>query len=1027
MKHPFYVNQHEEKPYYLKFYRFRILVFILTTTICLSVTKGYPATSLFSSGEKFIITNFTLAGQVMDEKNNPLPGINLKIESSNNGVSTDSNGKFAIKNVRPGDILVVSMVGYITQRIIVNTPNELIIILKEDNQGLNEVVVVGMGTQKKASVIGSISSISTKELRQSPVANISNALAGRLPGLIAVQNSGAPGADASKLYIRGVATLNGASPLVVVDGVEGRTINDIEPSDIESVSILKDATATAVYGIRGANGVILITSRRGSASKVPSISFTSQYGIQTPTKVPEVVNSFEYATLYNQANKNNGMPLTYSQAQLDGYKNHTDPYLYPDNNFEDILLRNNSLMSKQNLQVVGGSDFARFFVSAGYLSQQGIYNHFETPYPADQVFKRYNFRGNVDVDVTKTTLLKLDLSGSFGSVNRPNYANEPFFSIVRFAPNLYPIKNPDGTWGSISSLPANPVAELADKGYRVSYTGRSQGTFSITQKLDMFIKGLAASISLSYDANYTQTQTRNKNYDSFVYNPDGTYTRATTGSKLAAVTGTYGLSRFSTYQGRLTYDRTFGNHTLSSAAIFTQQKSYSDISIPSALQGLAGRTTYNYKSKYFAEATYAYNGSENFAPGKRFGFFPAGAIGWIASEEAFFKEKIKFITFLKLRASYGVVGNDQIGSSRFLFNSYYADADGISFGNPPANVPGLTETFLGNKDVTWERGYKKNIAFESKLFDNLISLNLDLFKENRKKILVNSLVPGLAGFPNASPVNKGEVENQGFELEIGIHKNISKLSLNLRGNIGFNRNKVIENNEAPQLYDYQSGIGKRVGQYFGLLSRGFFNSIDEIKNSPTQTYTSRVIPGDLKYEDVNGDGVINDFDRVAIGYSAVPEIQYGITFDGSFKNFDFSILFQGSAHSSAYYDQFGYVPFYSQGTALKAHLGSWTPETASTATYPRIDIGPNANNTRISTFTLQNGNYLRIKNVELGYSFSQRIIKRVGLKTVRIFANAQNLVTWSKIKLTDPEYTDGSIGRTYPQQKVCNFGATLTF
>ncbi|WP_316819286.1 TonB-dependent receptor [Pedobacter nyackensis] len=973
------------------------------------------------------IADFTLTGQIIDQNGNPIAGVNVKLENSNNGAATDHNGKFSIKNVKLNDVLVISVVGYITQRVTVSKDADLKVTLIEDSKGLDEVVMVGQGVQKKASVIGSIASVSTKELRQSPVANLSNALAGRLPGLIAIQRNGRQGSDGATLLIRGVATLNGTSPMVVVDGVEGRTLSDIEPSDVESVSILKDATATAIYGIRGANGVVLITSRRGSAARAPSISFTSQYGIQAPTRIPEVVNSYEYATLFNQANKNNGTPLTYSDAQLEGYRTHSDPYLYPDNDFAKILLKKSSVMTRQNLTVTGGSNFARFFVSAGYLSQAGIYNHFETPYPSDQVFKRYNFRGNVDVDVTKTTLLRLDLSGSFGSVNRPRYENEPFFAVVRFAPNIYPIKNPDGTWGSAVSLTNNPVAELSDNGYVVSYTGRSQGTFAITQKLDVLTKGLTATASLSYDANYFQDQTRSKGYDAFQYNANKTYTRTRTGSKLGAVSGAYGLSRFATYRATIAYDRAFGDHSITSSAIYTQQKSYNNIDIPAALQGLSGRTTYNFKNKYFAEATYAYNGSENFAPGKRFGFFPAGAIGWIATEETFFKENAEFLSFLKLRASFGVVGNDQIGGSRFLFNSFYADAGGGSFGNPPAGTPGLAESFLGNENITWERGYKKNIAFESKFFNNLITFNVDLYREDRKQILVNSLVPQLAGLPNFPPINKGQVKNQGFEAELGVRKNFNSLFVNIKGNIGFNRSEVIDNNEATPLFAYQSGKGKRVGQPLGLISQGFFGNVQEITGNPTQAYSSKVIPGDLRYQDYNGDGIVNDFDRVAIGYSTIPEMQYGMTFDFGFKNFDLSVLFQGSANSSVYFDQFGYVPFDRQGTALKDHLNSWTPENAATATYPRIDIGVNANNTRLSTFTQQNGNYVRLKNAEIGYSFSQSLLSRVGLKKVRIFANGQNLVTWSKIKLVDPEYGNGSIGTTYPQQKVYNFGLNLDF
>jgi TonB-linked SusC/RagA family outer membrane protein len=971
--------------------------------------------------------DFTLTGQVVDRNGNPVLGVNVKIENSNNGAATNYNGKFSIKNVKANDVLIISALGYLTQRIVIGNDTELKITLVDDNKGLDEVVVVGQGVQKKASVIGAISSVSTKELSQSPVSNLSNALAGRLPGLISIQRSGRQGSDDAQLLIRGVATLNGSGPMVVVDGVEGRTMADIEPSDVESVSILKDATATAIYGIRGANGVVLITSRRGSSSKAPSISITSQYGLQSPTRVPKVVNSYEYATLYNQANKNNGQPLTYSEAQLEGYKNHSDPYLYPDNDFASILLKNLSAMNRTNLTVTGGSNFARFFVSAGYLSQEGIYKTFPTPYPSDQVAKRYNFRGNLDVDVTKSTILRLDLSGSFGSVNRPRYSNEPFFSIVRIQPNLAPIRNPDGSFGAATSLGVNPVAELSDVGYVVSYTGRSQGTFALTQKLDLLTKGLSATVSLSYDANYFQDQQRGKSYDAFQYNADGTYTRTGTGSKLGTVSGSYGLTRFSTYRAILNYDRGFGPSAVTSSLNFTQQKSYSNVEIPAAVQGISGRTTYNYKFKYFAEATYAYNGSENFAPGKRFGFFPAGAIGWIASEETFFKENVQFISFLKLRASYGVVGNDQIGGSRFLFNSYYADAGGGTFGNPPSSANGLREAFLGNKNITWERGYKKNIAFESKFFNDLITLNVDLYRENRKQILVSSLVPDVAGLPNFPPVNKGEVRNQGFETELGIRKKFHSLNINLRGNIGFNRSKVLDNNEATPLYGYQSGVGKRIYQPIGLISEGFFQNADEITNSPKQTYSSRIIPGDIKYRDVNGDGIVNDFDRVAIGYSTIPEIQYGVTLDLSYKSFDLSVLFQGSAHSSVYFDEFGYVPFDRQGTALKEQLGSWTPENAATATYPRIDIGANANNTRLSTFTQQDGDYLRLKNAEIGYTFSQDLLKKVGLKRVRVFANGQNLHTWSKIKFVDPEYGNGGIGNTYPQQKVYNFGVKLDF
>ncbi|WP_160713852.1 TonB-dependent receptor [Chitinophaga solisilvae] len=979
---------------------------------------------------------FQLKGRVVNDRDNTaIPFVNIKIENSTRGVIGDGDGNFQLK-VKAGDILIISSMGFLTQKIKAGGESQLTIRLAEDVKGMDEVVVVAYGEQKKVSVTGAIATVRTRELKQSPVANLNNALAGRLPGLITVQRSGKPGADQSQLYIRGVSTLSAgnAAPLIVVDGVEGRAFSDIEPGDVDAVTILKDATATAIYGIRGANGVVLVTTRRGSATRAPSISFTAQRAIQKPTRLFEVVNSYEYATLYNEALRNEGLAEKYSPADLDGYKNHTDPYKYPDNNFADLLLRSSSAMDRYNLTISGGSPFARFFISGTYLGQDGIYKNFPNAYnyKTNTRYNRANFRANVDIDVTKSTVVRLDLSGSFGQRNEAPYDNDPFFSIVRFTPNLAPIYNPDGSWGASSLLTNNPVAELADKGYAIYYNGYAQGFFSITQKLDHFLKGLSASANISYDANYSQTQTRSKNYFAYALNPDGTVNKQPVrqGGKLNPVAASYGLDRFTTFQGRLNYARKFGeDHNVTGLLLYTQTKRFSGGALPFALQGISGRGTYDFRSKYFAEFTFGYNGSENFIKGRRFGFFPAFSAGWLVSEEHFMKGATSFLDYLKIRGSYGVVGNDQLGGSRFLFQSYYADGGGGSFGNPPNGTSGINEGYLGNEMITWEKGYKSNIGIETKFLHNKLRVNVDLFHENRRDILINAnTLPDFTGFPNNPPLNKGRVINKGFEAEASYSSNIGKnFTWMIRGNMQYNRNRIEEMDEPTPKYPYLAQTGQRVGQNFGLIAEGFFRNQEEIDKSPKQTFVSVVRPGDIKYKDVNNDGVVDVFDQVPIGYAAIPEIQYGITLSCNYKNFDFSMLIQGAANSSVYLSGWGIFEFYQLGTAMKYHLDRWTPETAGTATWPRLSTSFNANNHRISTMMLKSGDYVRLKNLEIGYSLPQQVLKRVGLSNLRVFANGQNLLTWDKLKVTDPEYASGGIRSTYPQQLVYNFGFTLDF
>jgi len=1002
-----------------------------------------------------LIPIIVITGKVTDADNKPLVGVSILLVGETKGTSTDENGQFSI-NVPINSTLQFSYVGYEVKNISVKKTGNIKISLKQLNVALNDIVVVGYGKQKKATMTGAIVAIDNKQLVQSPVSNISNSLAGRLSGLIAVQNSGEPGFDGSSLKIRGIGTLSEgkeSDPLIMLDGVPQNSltaINRLDPNEIQSVSILKDASATAVFGVRGANGVIIITTKSGVAGK-PQISFSANSAFQTTTQIPQLLNSYEYASLRNEAQRNMGVAAGseyFSEKDLELYKNGTDPYFHPDVDWFKKVLKKSSRQQQYNLNIGGGSKDVRYFVSLGYFDQDGAYNvgELQKEYSANPKFRRYNLRSNFDIDFNKDFTASIRLGGQIVNSNYPGQtAGNIFFRLL----GSNPLMNPGVVDGKIittvEGLPAsgNILDFIANSGYQDNNNSNLNSSLTLTYKLDALTKGLKARVFFAYDNYYSHNVTRTKGSARYrilkdpadpskpIFIKDGEelpFGFAESFGTNRKIDGNYGLD----------YDRSFGNHNISALVLYTFEKSFDpalEYHVPHAYTGVVGRVAYNYKSRYMAEFNLGYNGSENFPADKRFGFFPAYSAGWTPSNESFFP-KNDVLTYLKFRASYGEVGNDQIGNARFLYlPSVFYYGNGYNLGELGNNYQwygGSYEGRIGNPDLTWERAKKTNLGVEAKFIKDKLSVTLDVFNEKRNNILSYlGTVPAIVA-ANLPPANIGKVNNHGYEIEASYNGKINKLTYWMKANYSFAKNKIIYMDEPVKPYEWMQATGRPVGQYFGLVSEEFFNTQKELDNAPASKWSPKLQLGDVKYKDLNGDKLIDEKDMQAIGYSTYPQVVYGVSTGFSYKGFDFSILFQGVAKTSRYLDQIAAWPFETDwGSAQKKQLERWTPERYDAGlpiSFPRVELSALAdkNNYVPSSLWLLDGAYLRIKNIEAAYSFSGGIIDRMGAKSVRFFFNANNLVTWSKIKNYDPELPSGR-GEFYPQMKVYNFGANLQF
>ncbi|CAL1520168.1 TonB-dependent receptor [Chitinophaga sp. MM2321] len=992
-----------------------------------------------------------VTGVVKDKLGNPLIGVTIRVLKKETGTLTNENGVFSLL-VEPADSLEISYVGYQRQVVVANSQAPMQITLEASPGGLNEVVVVAYGQQKKSSVTGAIASIQTKEIKQSPAANLAVTLAGRLPGLTVIQSSGEPGRDATALYLRGRGTLNGQNPVILVDGVE-RDLSYIDPNEVESVTILKDASSTAMFGVRGANGVILVTTRRGETGK-SRISLTAETGIQDFTRRNSILNSYDWARLKNEAWHNDhpeadpSNPTSqppYSDYALEHYRLQDDPLRYPSNNWRDMLMYKFVPQTRYNLSISGGGEKVQYFVNVGYLNQAGQWKVDQEDYDPSSYLKRYNFRSNIDAVLNKAKTLKtfLNVAGYLEKANSP-YQKDIFRYINNQFPSILPGPlTPDGEVVIGSGLYTNsPYAMINRSGYIQGTNNNITASWGLQQNLDFFTEGLSAKFMASFDTKTAYQLAANRDYEIWTQIMDPSLKGADgadsvyyskiggTNSPLSLASGA-SFESFTNFQFLVNYNRTFSNkHTVTGLLMAQQeQRIKPGDALPFNLRGFSSRLTYGFKDLYYAEFNAGYNGSEQFAKGQRYGFFPSISGAWIISNEKFMQH-VAVLDFLKLRASYGKVGNDRLGGKRFL---YLDDIQRSGGGYSPSLGRGgtINESYIGNRGIQWEIAKKSNIGLEVGLF-NQLKLSVDVFNESRNNVLISrGSVPLLNGVSQAArpPANIGIVKNQGYEIELNYNKIITN-DLTIFSNLNFNyaRNEVVFVDEPEKAADYAarySQTGYMIGQNFGYITDGYFKDNQDIAAYPAYNIGRTPRPGDLKYKDVNGDGIINEKDLTKIGNSAVPQYTYGAAFGINYKGFSISALFQGVAKVSKFLTDIGVYETYDFRERM---LDAWTPERAATnATirYPALSTGLSASNLN-NTFYLENTSFVRLKNAEIGYTLPQNISGKIGAQIIRIYVNGVNLFTWDKMHTADydPEISNSF---TYPVYRVFNSGINITF
>lgn len=982
-------------------------------------------------------------GRVVDHAGVPLPGVGVKVKGTSLGALSDLDGLFSLYVPERNSVLQFVYLGYKDEEIPADFSKEMVVVMEEDSEQIEETVVVGYGKQKKLTITGAVSTIDPGKVVQVSTPSLSNSLAGQLPGVITRQASGEPGADAAQVYIRGLATWGNQSPLILVDGIE-RDLNQVNSQEVESLTVLKDASATAVYGARGANGVILITTKRGKAGK-PEVMFRTESAMLTALRRPQYINAFEYASLMNEALRFNKQAERWTEAELIKYRDHTDPYLYPDVNWSNEVLKKNTFQTINNLSVTGGSDIIQYYMNVGYTMQDGLWKEDPTNnYKTNASINKYTFRNNTDVKLAKNLTMKLGLGAIISNGNYPAFASENIFSALNIiSPIAYPKYNPDGTLGgSQAYVGNNPWGMVTQSGYSTNDSSTLQASFGLDWDMDFLIEGLSARALFSYDRYASVTNTRSKAFLVKRYLGKDEETGEDIYSAIFREEQAMGYAvgsssnRAQYFESQINYDNSFGSHNVAAMILFNQREYInltagdSRSNIPYRRVGFAGRVTYNYAGRYLVEGNFGYNGSENFARGHRFGFFPSVSLGWFVSEESFFKVLKPVINRFKIRLSHGLVGNDQLGIRFGYLSTINTQGQSYYFGRDQKLYAGMEENATGNENITWENSRKTDLGVDLGFFKDALSVQLDFFNEYRSDILIQrKTIPNVTGiYPWSIPYgNIGIVKNHGFDAMVdGSIPLGNDLQLLLRGNFTFAHNTVIENDEPKPKYPYLSAKGKSLGQYFGFVFDGFFKDQAEIDASPLHTLGS-VRPGDARYRDINGDGRIDSYDQVAMGYARTPEISFGFGGTLAYRNLDISVFFNGAARTSIYTNGLGLFPFYDGlggDNVLKEYYNNrWTPDNPN-AKYPAVDVGQNPNNFVGSNIWLKNGNYLRLRNAEIGYSFPSKLIDW-GLDSFRIFINGMNLLTFDHLKFMDPESNDGT--GAYPLQRTINIGLQVKF
>lgn len=915
-----------------------------------------------------------------------------------------------------------------------NVPN-----LKEDTAAFNEYVDIPFTKRTKRQLNFGYSAIKADDLPKMQVTNMVTVLGGRLSGLLVMQNGNKPGTSNAALQVRGKSSYaQGSSPSVLIDGVE-RDLSDIDPNEVESITVLKDAAAINWYGLNAGNGAILVTTRHGRANQ-NYIDFTAQAGFQQADNIIEPLNSYDFASLYNQGLSNAGQALAYTQTALDAYRDHTDPYLYPDNNYIKRFLGNSAPGQRYALALGGGGERIKYFTTVGFVNQDGLFKETKTDnYNSNYNYKRFNFRINLDYDVTKT--LSVTLLSSLRSILR-NDAGDGTESVLNtlftLPPNAFPIENADGSLGGTSSYQTNPLGQLQQSGVDKVTTNYLTAVISARQKLDLITRGLSSNVFFSYDSygNYSHGFSQNYAVVNNTVTPAQTYR---TPAVLAYQTSSFNTStKNSEVWLGLDYDRAFGDHH-AAASIRAQQSISSAVDrIDYRGEMLVGRMNYDYKNRYFLDFTGSYSGSEDYASGHRFGFFPAVSAGWVTSDEGFFKN-INFISYLKLRASYGRTGNvgptyDSNGNLvRLPYRTLFTRGSGPILGS---SFSGTTTAYAvnpaGNPETTWEKIDRLNIGADFGFLKNALTLSADYFSEDRNDIMSNANLPGIFGL-NVASVNSGEVKSHGIDLTTIYRKSINnKLSIAVNGNFTYASNKLLEQLLPNGTLSYQSPIDHNIGNVSlsgtkrFYLSDGIFQNQAEIDASPKQLLAGLVVPGDIKYKDVNDDNIIDSRDAVASDYTDIPKIYYGFGFNLKYSFFDISAQFQGIHGRTIDIRQ---VVYAGPNSLNQLSFESWTPETAATARFPRIAVSNNGNNNSNSDFWLRSGDFLKLRTVELGFSLPQTVTGRLHVKNARLFLGGFNLLTISPLKgfNIDPETPTAGMASNYPYMKTYTLGLNVKF
>lgn len=1027
----------------------------------------------------------TVTGLLTDADGNPIIGATVSIKGTTHGVTSDIDGKYILNDVSEGDIIEFRYIGYNTEEKTYKGEKNINIRLIEASVGLDDVVVIGYGQQKKESVVSSLNTIGPAELNVKQ-RNLRNTLAGQIAGVIAVQRSGEPGNDAAAFYIRGQSSYaGGTSALVLVDGIP-RSMDDIDVDEIESFTVLKDAAATAVYGAEGANGVVLITSKRGKAQKT-SVNFSAQYSIVTPTRMPETLNSYDYLSLYNEALWNDqGNPdkeyfnPQYTEERLNNYKNGKDPDLYPSVNWYD-LLQDHTQSQRYTVNFRGGSEKVRFFASGAYYSEDGIFNSNPMEkYDANIGLQRFNLRSNVDMDLTKTTELSIDMSGQYLKKNQPGFSTDDIFNYISHYPvHVIPMYYSDNTasdhgaqgWG----VENQPYNMLNNSGYSKTWSAFLQTKVTLRQDLKFITEGLSVKGSVSFDADFYSTMKRSKIPQSFYAlsrNEDGTLDKKTMkeGSALGnpGISGHDGTKKIY-LEASVDYQRTFNKvHDVTGMLLYMQKETqYQNKDglqlLPYRKQSFVARATYGYDSRYMIEASMGMTGSENFAQGHRWGIFPAVGAAWFISHEKFMSGLEDYISKLKLRVSYGITGNDNIGeNTRFPYReSINTGLGGYNFGLTPgangsaSNSPGggIAEGSFPMPNLSWEIEKKLNAGIDIGLFRGRVDFSADYFYNRRSDILLQrKTVSNVTGFRVLPYQNFGIVQNQGLDANLVLKQRIGQVDLSARGNLTFARNKILEYDEVPQKYAYQNYTGHSIfnspGNMKLYIAEGLYMPEDfDIISDDTgaKTYklkngmpspAANVAPGDIKYKDLNNDGVIDDYDRTYDHnyYPEVPEIVYGFGLNAEWKGFFVGVFFQGTAHTSANMlaNNYNLMPFtqgVDNGSARVETNDRWRAENPynQDVFFPRLHTGRFDHNQYPSTYWMRDAGFLRLKNIEIGYQFNEKILKQLKMKNLRVYLQGNNVAVWDNIKFWDPELGNAESGAKYPICSTYSVGLEVTF